>query len=288
MCGRRPCARSAWRIASAARPAGSARPASARAPIIRPFQPTRALSSSPGRGRAARRASSSSSSSSKSPPTSWRRCKMFFPVAWPVASSRKLPSGRALEGFGDLSAEAHRRARCRYAPFLRVALRVEGVGVEGGVEEALGGGHLAVEPRDDAARRAGEESRLAGGSISDAIGGGAGEIAQHEGVVVEHLLEVRQEPVGRRCCSGGSRRQRDRGCRRGTIALQGDEGHREGGLALLIGGEVAQGVDRGGDPIAVWGGNLGAGPKPPRLGVEGPCDLGLEGGGVEAPDRKRR
>ena len=96
-------------------------------------------------------------------------------------------------------------------PDVEPALLALGVGVERRVEPALGAAHLAERPLERALDHrpvALVAERLV------AVQVGAGE----ERVVVEHLLEVGDEPDRRRRSSGRSHRRSGRGCRRAAIA----------------------------------------------------------------------
>ena len=82
------------------------------------------------------------------------------------------------------------------------------VGVGGRVEGVLGRGHVAQHVVGGLAGHTGQQ-RVAGQPVGQGVG------AEQVGLVVEHLLEVGNEPPAVHRSSGGSRLRPGRGCRRG-------------------------------------------------------------------------
>ena len=115
--------------------------------------------------------------------------------------------GRAEPGDRGVGVVAQRRAQLVDAPHVELALHALGVGVERAVEAALGRAHLAQGPVE----------RLLGGAPQQRVAAGLKAVqvgARQQGVVVEHLLEVRHASSARRRCSARSRRRPGRRCRR--------------------------------------------------------------------------
>ena len=145
-----------------------------------------------------------------------------------------------------------RRSDLGRGPDVEAALLALGVGVEGRVEAALGAAHLAQHP---------VERLLADAPVAlvaerlPAVQVGAGE----QGVVVEHLLEVGDEPAGV-----------DRVAGEAAAELVVDAaGHHRVERSLHDRGLVVLLTSRAGassSSSAEAGGNLGAPPKPPRSG----------------------
>src|SRR5690606_22975010 len=131
---------------------------------------------------------------------------------------------------------------------LRVAGGVGAVGVEGGGEAALGGGHLALQPADGV----GDDALAEGGEVVVAAAGGldgaAGVAAEQERVVVEHLLEVGHDPAGVDGVAGEAAAELvvDAAAGHGAEDVAGDAPGLVGDGPVGLGGAAQQGVDHGG------------------------------------------
>ena len=148
------------------------------------FQAVSRLSSRPGHTRCAR-------TSYRRPPRALEQvrvdrrrpatCRMLRPSKF---GPRSTPQCASI-GVGVVPEQL---AQLRLGPHVELALLALGVGVERGVEAALGAAHLAQRPVERLLAHAAEEL-LAGQLPGVQVG------ACEQRVVVEHLLEVRHEPV---------------------------------------------------------------------------------------------
>ena len=162
------------------------------------FHAVSILSSRPGRTRADRAANSAPRAATSRVCASGSEMPSAAATASSGLRNAQVP-GVALEVRRPVEPEVRRRDRVlvgrerraersaasrRRTPFLALA-----VGVEARVERAVGRAHLARQPADDAARDVGERG----------VAGRPREIGvepEQRPVVVEHLLEVRDRPLG--------------------------------------------------------------------------------------------